>query len=214
MMQSWIKAASSLPYTDDVCGSVVTALLGIASIRELSLHIPMAAWDWLNKRPVLPPECVALLPSTARAVVEEIQRLRDVKLIVSCLHILWSEWRRFGFGPESFRDPNSPWCDDTIFMRQLIWKELGGIGAAGYRTDLIRRLGHVLLQLDQGYGMLSEKWRYDGLRGGLLEIDERAMEILTGTSSSRHPPLSTDSHVHVQDVILPSCAHFLFRAHS
>ena len=172
----------------------------------------------MNKRPVLPRECVALLPETVGFAVEEIQQLGDVKFIVSCLHIVWSEWRRLGSDYGYFRAPGGQriWrrCNDTSVMGRLIREELGGIGAAGYRTDLIRRLDHVLLRLDQGQGVSSAKGKYEELRRELLEVDKETMKILTGTSSSRHPPSSTDSHVHVQDVVLPSCAHFLFRAHS
>ena len=78
-------------------------------------------------------------------------------------------------------------CDDMSPMRQLIREELGGIEAAGYRTDLIRRLDYVLLQLDQGQGVSSAKGEYGELRRELLEVDEEAMRILAGTSSSRHP---------------------------
>jgi hypothetical protein len=67
----------------------------------------------------------------------------------------------------------------------VIREELGGIGAAGHRTDLIRRLDYVLLQLDQGQGcvdpntpigkesLLSAKRVYEEFRKELLEADER-----------------------------------------
>ena len=171
-MQFWIKAASALPYTDDVGERVVTTLLVMAS-GDLSPHIPTVAWDWLNKRPVLPRECVALLPATGERTVQKIQQLRDVKFIVSYLHIVWSEWHRLK-------------GDGIWATRHLIREELGGISAVGYRTDLIQRLDYVLLRLDQGQGVLSAKGGYEELRRELLEVDEEAKD-LTGTSSSRHP---------------------------
>ena len=218
MVRLWIGVASALPYTDDVCRSVVTTLLGIASSDKLPPRIPMVAWDWLNKRPVLPPEYVALLPATVELAVQEIRRLRDVKLIVSYLHVVWSEWRKLRYQLGVSRTPRGEpiWCmcDDMKVMGRVIREELGGVGAAGYRTDLIQRLDYVLLQLDQGQGWMWVKEGYEKLRGELLEVDGEAMNILTGTSSVVTPSSSTDSHVRVQDVTLPSCAHFLFRARS
>jgi hypothetical protein len=55
MMRLWITAASALPYTDEVGERVVDALLGMATRDNLRPHIPVVAWDWLNKRPDLSP---------------------------------------------------------------------------------------------------------------------------------------------------------------
>ena len=172
IMQLWMEAATAVPYTDDVCGSVVVGLLNMASSDELLSHIPLVAWNWLNKRPVLPPECIALLPWATESVVQTIHRLGDVELIASYLYIIWSEERR-------------PWGQGV--MDRLIREELGGIEAAGYRIDLIRRLDHVLLRLDQSQGEPLVKEEYEDLKRGLLEVDEKATKILTGTSSSCHP---------------------------
>jgi hypothetical protein len=171
MMELWIQAASALPYTDDVGGSVVHTLLSIAS-TDLSRHIPMVAWDWLDERPVLPLESVDRLPQTEKSIVKMIQQLRDVRLIVSHLQIIWSEWRQ----PDGY---------DRLLICRLIRGGLGGIGAAGHRADLIRRLDCVLLRLNQGYGFSSAKEEYEKLRREMLEMDEEAMKILTGMSSSR-----------------------------
>lgn len=185
MMQFWIKAASALPYTDDVGRSVVDTLLDIAS-SDLSPHIPMVAWDWLNKRPVLHPESAAFRPGDMVSVVQMIRELKDVELFASYLRIVWSEWCQLGkYG--------------ILVMRHLIREEFGGIGATGYRKDLIRRLDYVLSQLDQGQGCIYPntsigkvslsllKSEYEELGRELLEMDEEAMKILTGTSSSRCP---------------------------
>jgi len=169
-----MNAASALPYTDDVCESVVVALLRMAYSDELLSHIPLVAWGWLNKRPVLPPECVALLPPVEESVVQRIEQLGGVKLIASYLHIIWSE-------------KNALLCDELSVMGRLIREELGGIGATGHREDLIRRLDHVLLQLDQGQGNPSAGEDYEGLWRELLEVDGEAVRILTGTSPSYHP---------------------------
>ena len=185
-MQSWIKAASALPYTDDVSGSVVTTLLNIAS-GNISSHIPMVAWDWLNKRPVLPPEYVAFLPEIVESAVGEIQRLGDTRLVVSYLHTVWSEWRKLGTERWDIVGPVPAEHPDMSVMSRLIREELGGIGAAGHRTDLIRRLDYILLQLDQGQGEPLAKEDYEELRRELVEVDGEAMRILTGTSSNFHP---------------------------
>jgi len=174
-MQFWMKAASTLPYTDDVGGSVVVGLLNMASSDQLLPHIPMDAWEWLNKRPVLPPECVALLPWATESAVQKIRQLGSIKLVVSYLHIIWSEECRL-------------WDYGVSVMGRVIREELSGIGAAGHRKDLIQRLDCVLLQFDQGRG--EGPWvkkEYEELRRGLLEVDEEAMKILTGTSSSCRP---------------------------
>ena len=184
-MQFWIKAASALPYTDDVGRSVVDTLLDIAS-SDLSPYIPMVAWDWLNKRPVLHPESVAFRPEGMVSVVQMIRELRDVELFVSYLHIVWSEWCQLGsYG--------------VLVMRHLIREEFGGIGATGYRKDLIWRLVHVLSQLDEGQGHIYPdtsigrvslsllKAEYEELWRELLEMDEEGMKVLTGMSSSCRP---------------------------
>ena len=173
MMQLWMKAASAVPYTDDVGGSVIVGLLRMGLSDELLSHIPLVAWNWLNKRPVLPPECIVLLPIGAtKSVVQTIHRPGSVELIASYLYIIWSEER-------------TPWGQDV--MDRLIREELGGIEAAGYRIDLIRRLDHVLLRLDQSQGEPLAKEEYEDLKRGLLKVDEKATKILTGTSSSCHP---------------------------
>ena len=175
MMQFWIKAASALPYTDDVGGSVVTTLLSIAS-SDLSPHIPMVAWDWLNKRPVLDHE--SLRPQTIGFTVHTIRQLREVKLIVSYLYTVWSEWHQLSY-------------HDRPAICSFIREELSGIGATGHRTDLIRRLDYVLLQLNQGKGVLQARGEYEELRRELLKVDEEAMKILTGMSSVVAPFSST-----------------------
>jgi len=175
MMQLWMEAASAVPYTDAVGESVVVSLLNMASSDRLLPHIPMVARDWLNKRPVFPPECVALLPRATESAVQGIHQFGGAKLIALYLHIIWSEERK------------PRWYGEMPVMSRLIREELGGIEAAGYRTDLIRRLDHVLLRLDQSEEEWRTKEKYGELRRELLEVDEKAMKILTGTSSSCHP---------------------------
>ena len=131
MMQLWIGWATAVPHTDDVVRSVVDTLLVMGSIGELSPLIPPLAWDWLNKRPILPPKSLGLHRGTSGTVVRAVQGLRDVNLIVSYLLIVWSKWG----------------CllpDGTLAMYYLIREELGGIGLVGCRADLVQRLDCVL----------------------------------------------------------------------
>ena len=174
-MQLWIGTASALPYTDGVGRCVVGTLLAMASDRELSPHIPAVAWDWLNKRPVLRPGCWGLDVGTSTNVVQIVRELGDVRLIVSYLLVVWSEFGDF--------EPI-----DGSAIRCLIREELGGIEAAGYRADLIRRLDYVLSQLDRGLdniwrphnlfvterSSLRMKQQYEGFRTELLEADVKA----------------------------------------
>ena len=169
-----MKVASAVPYTDDIGGSVVAGLVNMASIDQLLPHIPLVARDWLKQLPVLPPEYAKLLPSPTESAVRGIHQFGGAKLIALYLHTIWSEERKF-------------WYDDIQVMRRLTREELGGIGAAGYRTDLILRLDHVLLRLDQGHGVRWMKAWYEELRRELLEVDEKATNILTGMSSNRRP---------------------------
>jgi len=89
-MQFWTKAASAFPYTDDVGGSVVVGLLNMTPGDQFLLHMPLVAWGWLNTRPVLPPEFVALLPATEKSMARTIQQLGGAKLIVSKEHQPWT----------------------------------------------------------------------------------------------------------------------------
>jgi len=173
-MQLWMETASAVPYTDDVGGSVVVGLLNMASSDRLLSHIPLVAWNWLKKLPVLPPECGELLPEATESAVRGIHQFGGAKLTALYLHTIWSE-------------EHKPRYDEIPVMSRLIREELGEIGAAGYRTDLIRRLDHVLLRLDQSQGDWWVKARHEDFRSELLEVDEKAMNILTGTSSNRHP---------------------------
>jgi len=185
MMQLWMEAASAVPYTDNVGGSVVIGLLNMASIDQLLSHIPMVTWDWLNKLPVIPAECAALLPGPTKSVVQAIQQFGGVKLIALYLRVIWSEERKIS-------------SDGFSAMGRLIREELGGIGVAGYRKDLILRLDDVLSQLDLRQArqfLLGNPWDptagrgYEGLKGELLEVDRETMKILTGTSSTELSPL-------------------------
>jgi len=76
----------------------------------------------------------------------------------------------------------------------------------GHREDLIKRLDHVLVQLDRGAGYLDQekpgvgeeaieqaKKQYMRLRDVLLKIDMEAVEILTRSHSTFNCALSLPS---------------------
>ena len=177
MMQLWMGVVSALPYSDDIVRAVADAVLGMASIKELSPHIPLHSWGWLNKRPVLPRGSPGLLHGNSRTVIRVVRELRDVNLTVSYLLIVWSEWGHLQ--PDVF-----------LAMRRLIREELSGIGLAGYRVDLIERLKYVVFRISQGWNIhpidndssdnLAERMmQYEELKRDLLAVDKNAAKILT-----------------------------------
>ena len=49
----WATAASAVPYTEEICRSVVDALLHISGTSFLRSHVPVGIWRWLEKQPSL-----------------------------------------------------------------------------------------------------------------------------------------------------------------
>jgi len=194
----WIAAATALPYTNDVGQRVVDTVLRMADHGWLQPHIPVSAWDWLKKRPALGAGCRGFNQGTYDTIVQMARELGDIGLITSYLFLVWSEWS---------------WIFDSGFQAMLrsVREELSGIGAAGYRADLIQRLDDVLPRLEPGS---TRKQQYEEFRMALLEVDEEAMGTLTGMSHRVVILFSllTCVCVHVQDATLPSCARFLFCA--
>ena len=183
ILQCWIAAASELPDTHDVRNSVVEGLLQMTSEEGLWPYIPVVAWEWLKKRPVLCCETGLFMYGDWESGLQMVQTLGDIELITSYLFVIWSEWNFL---------VNSG-CKG---MHRLIREELNGIHAVGYRGDLIQRLDHVLSQFDRGQEylrphvrgfdieevFLSAKQKYEGLRRDLLQLDEEAAKILAGMS--------------------------------
>jgi len=162
MMRLWITTAAALPYTDDVCRTVVDTLLQMAGFDVLLLHIPTVAWDWLKKRPLLRPGCWGLVAGTRKDVVLKVLRFGDVELITSYLFVVWSEWSHL-----------HRWSGGCPGMFRMI-RELNGVGAAGHRADLIRRLEYVLSQLDP---TSSEKQNYEEFRKALSHTEVAIVDI-------------------------------------
>ena len=216
MLRRWIAAASELPGTHDISVCVVDTLLQVASESELLPRIPLAAWEWLKKRPILPRESYAPSVGSQRVVLRTVRTLGDIGLLTSYLFAIWSE--------SNIMDR----CGSEE-VQFLIREELNGIRGVGYRADLIRRLDYVILQLHRGHGgvigpfsfrgpgrpLLSEaKQRYEGFRDELLELDEGATKTLAGMLQRVVPGFCLLIHVRVQDPIPPSCVPFQFLAHS
>jgi len=172
----------AVPYTEEVCQSVVDTLLQIASVRHLEPYIPVEIWAWLKERPYLPPICTGRWKGTMGRVVRRVRKLGDVEILESYFLLVWSEWDficRNGFTE----------------IRTSIREDFGGIGMGCRREVLIKRLDHVLGELDRGLEHLKEqnpdldedhipeaREQYEELREVLLEVDKEASEILTRTT--------------------------------
>jgi hypothetical protein len=173
MMQHWIAAASTLPYTDDVGESVVDTLLQMAFRDDLRSHIPVEAWNWLKKRPVLSPNCEGLKFGTSLEVFRAVREVGDLELIVSYLLVVWSKWSQSH--PDGF-----------TAVLEFIRSGLQGIEGAGYHGDLIQRLDDVLSQIKLESPAPPEaadniSW-YTEFRRALEEVNKEARRMLTCTS--------------------------------
>ena len=176
MVTRWATAALATPYTEEIGQSVVDTLLQIASIDSLRPHIPTDIWAWLKMQPSLPPKCLGRSMGTKGGVVRYVRELGDIEVLKSYLLLVWSEWdhiRSDGFGE----------------MCTLIRGSFGETGMGHHQEDLIKRLDHVLGQLD--WGLLEEhrlslgegniqmaKGQYEELRRVLLQVDREAMNDL------------------------------------
>jgi len=181
----WAAAALAAPYAEESCQSVVNTLLQIASNDSLIPYIPVNIWVWLKKKPVLPPICLGRQMGTWDHVVHRVRELGDVEILESYLLLVWSEWDVVDV--EGFAE-----------MCISIWEDFGGIRMGLHRKVLIKRLDHVLGQLDRGLGYLNRhgltldadeigtaKQQYRKLKEILLEVDREALETLTRMPFSR-----------------------------
>jgi len=177
----WAAAAMAVPHTEEVCQSVVDALLQIASVNRLEPYVPVEIWAWLKKQPSLPPICRGRDKGTMGHVVRRVRKLGDVDILESYLLLVWSEWDYI-------------YDNGLAEMCTSIREDLGGIGMERHREVLIKRLDHVLRQLDRGLGYFKEqdplldedhiqkaREQYKELKRVLLEVDREASEILTRT---------------------------------
>jgi len=177
----WAAAVVAVPYTEEVGQSVVDTLLQIASVNELRPYIPVDIWSWLKKRPSLPPVCRGRSVGTTDQVVRAVRELGDLEILESYLLLVWSEWDIICWG-------------GVAEMHTLIREDLGGIGMGRHREVLIKRLDHILGELGRGRWYLNQhnpevnvhhipttREQYGELKGSLLEVDRKALEVLTRT---------------------------------
>ena len=177
----WARAALAVPYTEGVGQSVVDTLLQIAPYRPLQPYIPADVWAFLKKQPVLPPICDGRRMGTADHVVRRVRELGGAELLESYFLLVWSEWHPIYPG-------------GLAEMRTSIRQDFGGIGMWRHLEVLIKRLDHVLGELDHGleyltqqnptldeYQIQTAREQYAELREALLEMDREALEILTRT---------------------------------
>ena len=161
----WAAAISTVPYTEEVCQSVVDALLQIAHTNSLRPHIPVEAWAWLKRWPSLLPLSEGPPEGSQGDVARHVRGLRDIGILKSYLFLVLSEW---GF------------LDDSCFieMQISIREDFCGVGMHGHREDLIRRLEERLDDLEEfsifianGDRAQRESEKYRKLRDVLLEVD-------------------------------------------
>ena len=176
----WAAAVLETPYSDAVGQSVVDVLLRIAFNRSLRPQIPVQTWAWLKRRPPLPPLCSGRYWASSTSAFCYIRGIGDIEILKSYLLLVWSEWEY------------DPW----VWKKGLIERDFGGIGMWCHREDLIKRLDHVLGQLDRGLEYFkqhnptfddeddggtieSRKELYGRLKKELLEMDKKATRTLS-----------------------------------
>ena len=176
MVVRWAAAASAVLDTEEIGQSVVDTLLQIAFVDSLRQRVPIEAWAWMNKRPSLPPVCRGRCLGTTPSVVRYVRGLGNFEILKSYLLLVWSEW-------------DCVYLDGLEEMMILTEEEFGGIGRMwGHREDLIKRLDHILGQLDRGSDYLARhnvwlddilidlaKRDYQRLKGVLVEMDRKTL---------------------------------------
>ena len=180
----WAAATSAnsvIPHTRGVDQAVVDALLQIVSFPSLRPHITIDIWAWLEAQPSLPPKCWGRSEGAGKDVVRHVRTLGHVEILKSYFLLVWSEW-------------NFIYETDLTEMTTSIREDFSGTGMRRYREDLIKRLDHVLGQLDRGIGYLVQhdwgitpshirrtKGCYKELKRVLLEVDGEEANIPTRT---------------------------------
>ena len=173
IIRLWAAAASVVPYTDEIAQSVVVMLLRFASLDYLQPRIPVDMWSWLNRRPLLPLDCAARRQGGERDAVQTIRALGDIKTLTSYLHLVWSECNMIY--PGALEE-----------MCVSIREDFAGIQAEYHRKDLLRRLDHILEQLDLGLDHLRQhepslsEHDIRRMKRGYGRLKEVLLEPLTG----------------------------------
>ena len=186
LVQWWATVTSIAPHTEEVAQGVVDTLLQIALRPDLLQHVSPEAWSWLTRRPSLPLICREQYHGTNYHVVEATRALKNIEVLKSYFLLVWSEW-------------------DCLFSAGLdemcisILEDFSGTGMGQHRVDLIKRLDHVLGQLDRGleylrqhdpdldeYDVQTRKKQYRKLRETLLGVNT---QVIGRTSSLAIPTL-------------------------
>lgn len=187
LVQQWAAAIYVVPYTEDVARCVVDTLLQIASGGWPLPHITVDVWSWLKTQPPLPPVCLGRYFGTYPHVIKAVRELEDVEILKSYLLLSWSEWGTLR--SEGFDE-----------MCATIREDFCGLGMSSHRTDLIKRLDHILWQLDRGLEYLRQhnpnlhkgfqqagRHQYRKLREILLETATEAIGCMSDPMSTRLP---------------------------
>ena len=142
LVLQWATATSTVPYSEEVCQSVVDTLLQIASVDRLLPYIGVALWSWLTRRPSLPPVCFGRFIGSSPHIFKAVHALKDAEILKSYLFLVWSEWDTPRGEDEDFDEV----CGSIRrnFMR------------TEHQTELVQRLDHVLGQLNQGLEHLRQ----------------------------------------------------------
>ena len=178
----WAAAALADPYTEELCQRVVDTLLQIASEDHLQPFIPVSIWTWLKKRPSLPLACHGRSMGRVDRVVRGVRELGDIEILESYFLLVWSEW-----------DCNY-WSGSLEEMHASIREDFCGIGMWRHREVLIKRLDHILGELDKGlehflqqvpgfteYTILTARKQYGEHKELLLEVDGESLATLART---------------------------------
>ena len=174
----WAAAVSVITYTEEVGQSVVDALLQIAAVNSLRPHIPVDVWEWLKRRPSLPPGCLGRKTGAQMGVLHHVRGLGDIEILTSYLLLLWSAW--------VYHD-NSGIQPTHVTIRE----DFGGTGLERNRKELMERLDHILEELNQGTEHFRKyrpevvgthvfyaKIEYKALREVLLELEKEVTSTL------------------------------------
>lgn len=156
-----------------------------------------SVWQWLIKRPGLPPVCRGRDVGTTTRVIDAVRDPRDIEILTSYLLIDWSE------------------SDSFCKMRTSILEDFRGLGMCRHRADLVQHLDHVLGQLDRGLEYL--KLHNPDLDEGFLQamiyqhrkLRETLLEMNVGAITRRPHSTTTLPCVLTQAVYIVSRATFM-----
>ena len=171
LVTQWAAATSATPYTEEIGRSVANVLLRVSPWPFLRSHVPVGIWEWLKKRPSLPPKCRGRTMGSEDCVIRHVRALGDFEILKSYLLLVWSEW-------------DAPWSNAFPEICAIIWEDFGGAEMKGHRGDLIKHLDRILEQLDRGLEYLQQQKprllpilfqeaneEYRKIREVLLEVD-------------------------------------------